>query len=331
MSRLLLWILAFLVLAPAPAYAHEVRPAYLQIRELDADTYDILWKTPARGEMRLALDVVLPSACESISPPNTVMLDGAVIARWRETCRDGLVGQTIGISALDRTLTDAIVRFEPAKGRALTLRLTPANPEAVIPAQQPWTQVAGSYFVIGVEHIIFGYDHLLFVLALLLLVRDLPRLLGAISAFTAAHTLTLAGTTFGLIRLPSAPVEASIALSIAFLAAEILRSRDGLPSLTRRLPWIAAFGFGLLHGFGFAGALRDIGLPEDAVALALLFFNLGVEAGQIAFVLVVLASIWVLARLKLSPPRWASDVPVYAIGAVASFWFIERTVGLAIS
>lgn len=330
MNRLLLLILAALAFASTPANAHEVRPAYLQIRELDADTYDILWKTPARGEMRLALDVVLPAACESVSPPNTVMLDGAVIARWRETCRGGLVGQTIGVSSLDRTLTDAIVRFEPAEGRALTLRLTPDSPETAIPAQQPWLQVAGSYFVIGVEHIVFGYDHLLFVLALLLLVRDLPRLLGAISAFTLAHTLTLAGTTFGLVRLPSAPVEASIALSIAFLAAEIMRSRAGEPSLTRQMPWIAAFGFGLLHGFGFAGALRDIGLPEDAVALALLFFNLGVEAGQIAFVLTVLLVLWGARRIAPQPPRWAMDAPVYAIGAVASFWFIERTAGLAL-
>lgn len=314
-------------LAPVAA-AHEVRPAFLQIREVGHETYDILWKTPAQGDMRLALDVILPPGCTSIAEPRTVMLDGAVIARWRETCPGGLVGRTLGVSALDRTLTDAIVRYEPETGRAITLRLTPDKPSASIPARQPWMSVAATYFVLGVEHILLGFDHLLFVLALLLLVRDLPRLLGAVSAFTVAHTLTLAGTTFGLVRLPSAPVEASIALSIAFLAAEIMRARAGQPSLTRQWPWIAAFGFGLLHGFGFAGALREIGLPEDAVALALLFFNLGVEAGQILFIAVALAVIWVLRKAIPAPPVWALNAPVYGIGVVAAFWFIERTATL---
>jgi hydrogenase/urease accessory protein HupE len=312
----------------APALAHEVRPALLQIREIGGDQFDILWKTPAQGDMRLALDVQLPEGCESMAEPRTVLTDGAVIARWREACPGGLVGQTIGVPAIASTLTDAIVRYEPLEGRARTLRLTPDAPSAAIPARQPWPEVARTYFVLGVEHILLGFDHLLFVLALLILVRDVRRLLAAVTAFTAAHTLTLAGTTFGLVKLPSAPVEASIALSIAFLAAEILRTRGGQPSLTQRWPWIAAFGFGLLHGFGFAGALREIGLPEDALALSLLFFNLGVEAGQVVFILAVLALVWVFRRLVRSPPVWLTAAPAWLIGIAAGYWFVERTVAI---
>jgi hydrogenase/urease accessory protein HupE len=328
MIRALLLLLLWLGFGLSPAAAHEVRPAFLQIREAGGDAYDILWKTPAQGDMRLALDVVLPDGCESVSEPTTVLLDGAVIARWRELCSGGLLGQTIGVDALARTLTDTIVRFEPLEGRALTLRLTPDQPSAMLPMRQTWSAVAQTYFVIGVEHILLGFDHLLFVLALLLLVREPLRLLGAVTAFTAAHTLTLAATTFDVIRLPSAPVEAAIALSIAFLAAEILRARAGRPSLTQARPWIAAFGFGLLHGFGFAGALREVGLPEDAVAPALLFFNLGVEAGQIAFVLAAWVVLWLLARVRLQAPAPVQLAPSYAIGVIACFWFIERTYGL---
>ena len=183
------------------------------------------------------------------------------------------------IENLSHTLTDAIVRFEPLDGAPKTLRITPDDPVDHDPDKQPWTDVAAPIFVLGVEHILLGFDHLMFVLALLLLVRDCEALVGAITAFTVAHSLTLAGTTFGWIKLPSAPVEATIALSIMFVAVEIMRVQGRpRPASRRKLPWLASFAFGLLHGFGFAGALREIGIPEDAAPLALLFFNLGVEA-----------------------------------------------------
>jgi hypothetical protein len=327
LRRLLVLFFALVALAPA-AFAHEIRPAFLQIREVEPATYDVLWKTPAQGDMRLALNVILPAGCSNVSEPRSTLVDGAVIQRWRATCQGGLVGRELAVENLNSTLTDTIVRFEPLGGQPKTLRLTPDKPSAMLPAKQPWTEVAATYFGLGVEHILLGFDHLMFVLALLILVGDVKRLAGAVTAFTVAHSLTLAGTTFGWIKLASAPVEATIALSIMFVAVEIVRARSGRGSLTSRLPWLASFSFGLLHGFGFAGALRAIGIPEDAVGLSLLFFNLGVEAGQLTFIAGVLALMWAWRRFAPAPPIWAWRAPVYAIGAMSAFWFIERTAGI---
>ncbi|MEQ1782299.1 MAG: HupE/UreJ family protein, partial [Hyphomonadaceae bacterium] len=263
MKRLLGLLLVWFAVAFAPAAsAHEIRPAYLQVREVEPHIYDFIWKTPAQGEMRLALNIIAPPECKNTSEPRDAMVGGAVIERWRARCEGGLVGRKLEIENLSHTLTDVIVRFEPLEGSPKTLRVKPEDPFASIPAAQPWTDVAATYFALGVEHILLGFDHLMFVLALLLLVRDYRRLLGAITAFTVAHSLTLAGTTFGWIKLAPAPVEATIALSIMFVAVEIMRVRAGRNSLTAAMPWLASFSFGLLHGFGFAGALREIGIPE---------------------------------------------------------------------
>lgn len=333
MIRLLLLWLAVLVMAPA-ALAHEIRPAYLEIREIEPNVYDFLWKTPARGEMRLALNILQPEACTNAAEPRSTMVGGAVIQRWRAACEGGLIAKPIEIENLSHTLTDVIVRFEPLEGSPKTLRVRPDDPFAVIPDKQPWTEVATTYFVLGIEHILLGFDHLMFVLALLLLVRDVRRLIGAITAFTVAHSITLAGTTFGWIKLASAPVEATIALSIMFVAVEIMRVRAGRHSLTAMMPWLASFAFGLLHGFGFAGALREIGIPEDAAPLALLFFNLGVEAGQLTFIAAVLTLMFLWRRFApatLNTPQTAAyawRVPVYIIGITSAYWFVERTVGV---
>lgn len=322
----LLWLVACGL--AQTAFAHEIRPAYLQIREVEPGTYDLLWKTPAQGDMRLALNIILPEACTDAAEPRAMMVDGAVIERWRTTCAGGIIGRTIGIENLSQTLTDAIVRFEPLDGLVKTLRVTPDKPEFAIPEKQAWTEAAQTYFGLGVEHILFGFDHLMFVLALLILVRQLKALLLAVTAFTVAHSLTLAGTTFGWVALPSAPVEATIALSIMFVAVEIMRVRAGRPSLTAMMPWLASFSFGLLHGFGFAGALREVGIPEDAVGTALLFFNLGVEAGQLLFIATVLATVLAWKRMKVPTPQWAWQAPVYFIGVCSAYWFIERTWGV---
>lgn len=309
-----------------PAAAHEIRPAFLQIREVEPSTYDVLWKTPAQGDLRLALNVILPSECRSLGMPRATLVNAAAIDHQRTTCAGGIAGKQIVFENLATTLTDVIVRFEPIDGSPALLRVNGSAPFVVIPARQSPGEVAWSYVCFGVEHILIGFDHLLFVLCLLMLVGDFKRLLAAITAFTVAHSITLAATTFGWLRLASAPVEACIALSIAFIAAEIIKTRAGRASMTQRLPWIAAFGFGLLHGFGFASALRDIGLPDDAVPLALLSFNLGVEAGQILFVVVVLAVTFLWRRYVPRPPTWAWRAPPYIAGIAASFWFIERTV-----
>jgi hydrogenase/urease accessory protein HupE len=327
MIRPVLFLLFALLCAPA-ALAHEVRPAFLEIEELAPGEYDILWKTPAIGSMRLDLDVAFPEGCRTVTEPNTALVGGSVLARWRERCDGGLTGRSIGIDNLDSTLTDALVRFAPLEGPPKTLRLTPDAPQGVIPARQSTWAVASSYLALGFEHILEGVDHLLFVFALMILVGDLKRLLGAVTTFTIAHSLTLAGTTFGWVRLPSSPVEATIALSIVFVAAEIVRARNGQRGLTQQHPWLASFSFGLLHGFGFAGALREIGLPDEDAPLALLFFNLGVEAGQLVFIFAILIVLAAARRIVSSPPSWAWRPPVYAVGSVAAFWFVDRTVGI---
>lgn len=318
-------LLLLLILAAAPSLAHEIRPAFLHIREIGPSTYDVLWKTPAQGEMRLALNVRLPHECRAISEPRLTVVAAAVVHQWRTRCDGGLPGKRLGIDNLATTLTDVIVRFEPLEGASKTLRIDGADPSIVIPERQTTRAVAGVYFALGLGHILFGFDHLLFVLCLLMLVSEARRLVGAITAFTIAHSVTLAGTTFGWVRLAAAPVEALIALSIALLAAEILKARSTNSSVVQRMPWLAAGAFGLLHGFGFASALSEAGLPEQAVPLALLFFNVGVEAGQLLFVGVVLTSMGLSRRFAPRPPGWAWRAPPYAAGIVACFWLIERT------
>jgi hypothetical protein len=205
----------------------------------------------------------------------------------------------------------------------------------VVAAAPSALEVCRTYLVLGVEHILFGVDHLLFVLALLILVKGWRKLIGTITAFTVAHSITLAAATLGFVHVPSKPVEATIALSIVFVACEIVHRRQGRSELTETWPWIIAFSFGLLHGLGFAGALREVGLPQNAIPLALLFFNVGVELGQLLFISFVMAviAVAVYGARKLSRSNvtqqsafaWCENVSAYAIGAVAAFWLIERT------
>jgi hydrogenase/urease accessory protein HupE len=321
--RLLLLWLAALALAPM-ASAHEIRPAFLQIREVEPNVYDFLWKTPSQGEMRLALNVIQPKDCTNAGEPRRTQVGGAVLDRWRAACAGGIIGKPIQIENLSHTLTDAIIRFEPLDGADKTLRVKPDNPVFTLPAAQGWTDVATTYFFLGVEHILLGFDHLMFVLALLLLIPNLHRLLAAITAFTVAHSLTLAGTTFGWVKLANAPVEATIALSIMFVAVEIMRVRAGRSSLTATMPWIASFAFGLLHGFGFASALTGAGLPRQELPLALVSFNVGVELGQLGFVALVLALEQSFRVLEVRWPRWVQALPGYTVGSLGAYWTVQR-------
>ncbi len=304
--------------------AHEVRPGYLELRQTDNETFDVLWKVPAKGDMRLGIHATLPESCNSPAPPTTYRTGGAYIDRWTVTCSGGLTGHSIGIEGLWATLTDVLVRLERSDGTTQVELLTPASPSFVVQAVPAPLRVAGTYLRLGVEHILLGIDHLLFVLALLILVVGWRRLVGTITAFTVAHSLTLAAATLGFVHVPTPPVEAVIALSIAFIATEIVYSRQGRPGLTRRRPWVVAFTFGLLHGFGFAGALSELGLPQQAIPVALFFFNVGVELGQLLFI--GLAAVLVAAASQAVTPRfpWAWRLPPYAIGSLATFWLIER-------
>jgi hydrogenase/urease accessory protein HupE len=311
------------------ALAHEVRPAYLELLQTGTETYDALWKVPGLGEnLRLGLYVELPPACINVTGSRASMVNNAYSERWTLKCAGGLTGRTIHIAGLSATTTDVLARLERLDRTSQVTRLTPSAPSFVVEAAPRALQVARTYLVLGVEHILGGVDHLLFVLALVILAKGRRRLIATVTAFTLAHSLTLAGATLGFVHLPGPPVEAAIALSIVFVAAEILRTWRGGAGLTDKFPWIVAFSFGLLHGFGFASALNEVGLPQSAIPVALLFFNVGVEIGQLLFIAAVFTVValarQVMRRIEMSQPGWASRIPPYAIGSVAAFWVIQR-------
>ena len=320
----LLALLALLFCA-SPARAHEVRPGYLQLSQTGPESYDVLWKVPAAGDgLRLGLYVRFPEQTEELSEHRGLFVGGAFVDRWSVRHPGGLTGQTIHIDGLQRTLTDVLVRVEQLDGTTLVSRVEPSQPSLVLASTPSRLALATTYFALGVEHILLGIDHLLFVLALLILVRGRRRLVGAITAFTLAHSITLAAATLGWVNVPGAPVEAVIALSIVFVAAEIVHQERGQIGVAARSPWIVAFVFGLLHGLGFAGALHEIGLPGHAIPLALFLFNVGVEVGQLLFVTAALLLLALARRLMGAPPRWAAWAPAYGIGAVAVFWTLQR-------
>ncbi|WP_436643397.1 HupE/UreJ family protein [Microbaculum sp. FT89] len=323
-------VLALAGLVATMAQAHEVRPAYLSIDQRAPEDFDVLWKVPTRGEARLALGVSLPSACAETSPVVAADVGAAMASRWSVRCTGGLDGKTLAIDGLVATYTDVIARIAWSDGTVQTARLTPDFPDLVLETAPGALATAKAYFFLGVEHILLGIDHLLFVLALLLLIRDLRRLIETITAFTVAHSITLAAAALGWTQVPQPPVEAAIALSIAVVAAEIIRAERGETDLSIRYPWLIAFLFGLLHGFGFGGALRDIGLPQKDVPLALLTFNLGVEAGQLLFVAAVLVVALVARRLFAMRGALIRGPVGYATGCVAGFWFVERVVSFMV-
>ena len=318
-------VLTIIALAGAlPAQADELRPGYLELTQQTQSEWKLVWKAPILGGLATRAEPLLPDFCQL--KLETPRLSGpAVVATGKVSCSKPLEGATVGLKGMEPGSTDALLRVAPLGRPVQTERLIPDNSSYTVSTVPDGWQVARTYFVIGVEHILAGFDHLLFVIALVLLLQRGRPVVAAATAFTLAHSLTLAGTTLGLFGLPQAPVEATIALSIVFLAVEIVKASPGELRLSERLPWVVAFLFGLLHGFGFAGALREIGLPETDVPVALLTFNLGVEAGQLVIIAATLAVLGALARFAPTARRPAVIASTYAIGAVASFWFIERS------
>jgi hydrogenase/urease accessory protein HupE len=317
--------LAVALFLAGTAAAHEVRPAYLELREVSPTRFELFWKVPARGEdERLGIRPVFSGGC-AITPATTgSRIADAWVERGTVECAAGLTGGTVTIEGLESTRTDVLARVLRADGSAQVVRLSPAERAFVVTASPGTGGVALTYLHLGVEHILLGIDHLLFVLALLILVRGGRRLFATVTAFTVAHSITLAAATLGLVHVRPMPVEAVIALSIVFVATEIVHGEQGRIGLTERRPWIVAFTFGLLHGLGFAGALAEVGLPSRAIPVALLFFNVGVEVGQLGFIAAVFA-VWLPIRwLRIAWPVWAVRVPAYAIGSVAAYWTIER-------
>ena len=322
MKTALLASLLIVVAGVPAAQAHESRPVYLQITLTESDEVRVLLKVPALGIRRLGLYLKLPEDCVAASEPARFLIDNAFTERSVYVCDRGLVGKTVSIEGLQSTLTDVLVRVQRPDGVTQVARLTPTTTAFVVEATPSAWAVATTYLVIGAKHILMGVDHLLFVLALLLLVSGLRMLLWTITAFTAAHSLTLAAATLGWVAVPQAPIEAVIALSIVFVASEIAKVSRGRASHMSRRPWVVAFAFGLLHGFGFAGFLMETGILGTSLFIPLLGFNLGVEVGQLILVAIALAIAYML-RDKV--PHAATPILAASLCGVGVFWFVGRT------
>ena len=323
-TRLFAVLLLALLALPA-ARAHEIRPAYLDLKETAPGRYDVLWRTPVLAGMRLPLVLQLPDGLRDLREPQFIDLtDSRVERRWIDAGANRLEGKRIDFLGLNLTITDVSVRIERLDGAHSTELVHPSRPYIDIPAPRGALATAMVFLTQGIEHILFGIDHLLFVLGLLLIIKSPWMLVKTISAFTVAHSITLAVATFGYASLPAPPLNATIALSILFLGPEIVRSWRGETSFTIRHPWVVALAFGLLHGFGFASGLTALGLPRGEIPLALLAFNVGVEIGQLSFVALVLALEQSFRVLELHWPRWVRALPGYTVGTLGAFWSIQR-------
>lgn len=327
-----LWLALLALLISCSALAHDARPAYLEIRQISDARYDLLWRIPVMAGMPLPVVLKLPQGVHNVTEPAISELSDSRVERRMIEAPGGLAGQRIEFPGLQGTIADVLVRIEGADGHITTQLVRGSMPwiDIAAPAGSA-LEVFSAFVAHGTLHILFGYDHLLFVLALMLIVRSTKALVLTVTAFTLAHSITLALAALGVVRVPGPPVEAAIAFSIVLVAAEIVRLRRGEPSLTARQPWLVAFCFGLLHGFGFAGALSQIGLPQGEVPLALLAFNVGVELGQLAFIGAVLAVVAVVRRLRIAAGlrRRLRRLAPYVIGSLAAFWFVERVAAFA--
>jgi hydrogenase/urease accessory protein HupE len=320
----LLLALAILLLAtPNRVAAHEVRPAYLQIDQIGETRFNILWRTPLLSGSRLPVLLRFSDGIKVVTGPAERQLPDSMVERSIVETPDGLVGQRISFVGLQATITDVMVRVKLQDGTVTTTMVRPSQPWIEVQAQEGLLQVVKLFVVQGIEHILFGFDHLLFVLALMLIVNSKRTLLLTITAFTVAHSITLTFATLGWVTLPSGPVEIMIAFSIVLVAGEIVAMERGQTSLTISAPWVVAFAFGLLHGFGFASALQDLGLPQGDIPLALFCFNAGVEIGQLMFVALMLA-VAALFKKYVEVPRQALITSAYGIGIIAAFWTLER-------
>jgi len=324
-------LLLVLTAAALPAVAHEIRPGFLEITEFEDGRVRVFWKQPMRGEMTTPLHPVLSSGWLEDKEAVSAYGAGVKTMLWNiDAGTTPLVGQTVTISGLELTLTDVLLKVTLADGTQFTQLMRPESASIEISEEAAGRVAVRDYLRLGIEHILLGIDHLLFVFGLLLLSKGLRLLLKTITAFTVGHSISLALATLGLVNVPAPPLNAAIALSIVFLAAELVRARRGETSVTIRRPWLVSFAFGLIHGLGFASALVSLGLPQSAVPLALLFFNIGVEIGQVLFILIVLALLASWRRMELRLPAWGEPLPAYAMGSVAAVWFVGRFVAIFI-
>jgi hypothetical protein len=304
--------------------AHETRPATLEIKELTANHYDVVWRTPVNAGMRLPLLLELPKDAKNLTAPTTLELTDSLLERRSIDVPKGLGGKRINFVGLQATITDVLVRVQLLDGRSWSTIVRPSQAWIDVTANPGSLNIAATYVMHGIRHILFGPDHLLFVLGLLLIVKDRWSLLKTITAFTLAHSITLALATLGFAQAPTLPLNAAIALSILFLGPEIVKVWRGESSFTIRHPWVVAFAFGLLHGFGFASALTSAGLPSHELAWALVSFNVGVEIGQVGFVILILLLERAYRILEIRWPRPLALLPGVTVGSLGAFWTIQR-------
>jgi hydrogenase/urease accessory protein HupE len=313
--------------ATAGVSAHESQPATLDLRQVDKDRYEVIWRAPIYFGQPHPARLELPEYWKTVVEPTVRLLaDSQVFRRVVTVGSQGVEGSVIRFPGLENTITDVFVRMNRLDGTTMTAVVRPSKPSAQLRGVRTWYLTAGEYIGLGFHHILQGVDHLLFVLGLLLIVQGRMKLLKTVTAFTVAHSITLAIATLGYASAPLPPLNAAIALSILFLGPEIVRSWRGESSLTIRYPWVVAFLFGLLHGFGFASGLSTTGMPKAELPLALLFFNVGVELGQLVFVFAALALVRSFKVLEVRWPRWAEALPGYAVGSLGAYWTIQRTV-----
>ena len=312
------------------ANADELKPIYVELIQQTSDAnnghWQVVLKVTERSNLSQIIQLALPNGCEKATNTQLSRHQGKQVRRYSMACNSGLWGQVFTIHGLQYSNADALVRVSDLNQTIATYRLTPDSPSVTLDAPQQGisNNIGSAYLLLGLDHILEGYDHLLFVIAMVFLVKGAAKIAWTITAFTLAHSITLIGTTYGLFALPSKPVEAVIALSIVFIAVEVLKSDPKKPSFTESNPWSVAFIFGLLHGFGFAGALAEIGLPQTDVPLALLTFNLGVELGQLSVVAICLVVLTVFNYIQPQLMKAFIRLQTYFIGIIASYWLIER-------
>jgi hypothetical protein len=326
-QKLVILVFIGVMLQSVSVLADEFSPALLEITEREGGWADVTWKVPLRGNRALALKPVIPDFFEALGAGSERRTPGAWMTfNSYNTGGHALTGAVLTIEGLASVPTDVLVRVELRDGTEHSAILRGSDNSYTIPEQLTRTELAVSYWKLGTVHILEGFDHLLFLLTLLLIVTGLWPLLKTITAFTLAHSLTLALSTLGMVNIPPAPTEAVISLSIMLLAVEVVRKSAGEMTLAERYPWLIAFTFGLVHGLGFAGALSQIGVPQNEVPLALLMFNVGVETGQVMFVLVVSLILVGLHKAHNMTALTMTRAAPYVIGSLAAFWTIQRLV-----
>ncbi len=329
MMRPVTWMLVVLLALCAglrgEAFAHQSQPGSLELRQLGADRYEVIWRAPIYYGRPHPARLQLPDNWQTVGEPTVRQLsDSALHRRIVTVGRASINGSVIRFPGLEGTITDVFVRVSRLDGTTYTQVVRPSRPDAVLRGERPWYVSSLEYLAVGFHHIILGVDHLLFILGLLIIVQGRMMLLKTITAFTVAHSITLALATLGYANVPTQPLTAAIALSILFLGPEIVRVWRGETSFTIRHPWVVAFAFGLLHGFGFASGLSVTGMPRAELAPALLFFNVGVELGQLGFVALILILLQSFKKIELRWPRWVNVLPGYTVGSLGAYWTIQR-------